>query len=118
MQIRQFGKNDMCNWPAGQLEEERQVTANLSKNLELERRKVESLEQKAKVTSQAILRSRNLILFMKPELEPQRDAAPAALAQSLMFFIDRMNATHGNSFLLFPFTSNVKSFQKAPFYAK
>jgi hypothetical protein len=33
----------------GQLEEERQVTANLSKNLELERRKVESLEQKAKV---------------------------------------------------------------------
>jgi hypothetical protein len=34
---------------AGQLEEERQVTANLSKNLELERRKVESLEQKAKV---------------------------------------------------------------------
>jgi len=31
-----------------QLEEERKVTANLSRNLELERRKVESLEQKAK----------------------------------------------------------------------
>jgi len=31
------------------VEDERQVTANLSKNLELERRKVESLEQKAKV---------------------------------------------------------------------
>ena len=38
-----------CDLPAGQLEEERQVTANLSKNLELERRKVESMEQKAKV---------------------------------------------------------------------
>ncbi len=37
------------SYAAGQLEEERQVTANLSKNLELERRKVESLEQKAKV---------------------------------------------------------------------
>jgi len=34
-----------------QLEEERKVTANLSKNLELERRKVESLEQKAKHSS-------------------------------------------------------------------
>eukprot|EP00092_Neocalanus_flemingeri_P069665 GFUD01085424.1.p1 GENE.GFUD01085424.1~~GFUD01085424.1.p1 ORF type:complete len:522 (-),score=156.51 GFUD01085424.1:228-1793(-) len=34
-----------------QLEEERKVTANLSKNLELERRKVESLEQKAKGNS-------------------------------------------------------------------
>jgi len=34
-----------------QLEEERKVTANLSKNLELERRKVESLEQKAKGSS-------------------------------------------------------------------
>jgi len=31
-----------------QLEEERKVTANLSRNLELERRKVESLEQRAK----------------------------------------------------------------------
>merc|ERR1712013_902235 len=34
-----------------QLEEERKVTANLSKNLELERRKVESLEQKVKGNS-------------------------------------------------------------------
>lgn len=33
-----------------QLEEERKVTAKLSKNLELERRKVESLEQRAKST--------------------------------------------------------------------
>jgi len=33
-----------------QLEEERKVTANLSRNLELERRKVESLEQKAKTS--------------------------------------------------------------------
>lgn len=31
-----------------QLEEERKVTANLSKSLELEKRKVESLEQRAK----------------------------------------------------------------------
>jgi hypothetical protein len=107
----------MC-WPAGQLEEERQVTANLSKNLELERRKVESLEQKAKVTSQAILLSRNRIIFMKPELEPQRDAAPAALAVSLMFFIGGMNATHGNSFLRFPFTSKVKKLSKSTFLCK
>ena len=33
-----------------QLEEERKVTEKLSKNLELERRKVESLEQRAKST--------------------------------------------------------------------
>ena len=31
-----------------QLEEERKVTENLSKSLELEKRKVESLEQRAK----------------------------------------------------------------------
>ena len=40
----------VCCVVAVQLEEERQVTARLSKSLELERRKLESWEQKAKVS--------------------------------------------------------------------
>ena len=42
-------KTDCHYYYLVQLEEERQVTARLSKSLELERRKVESLEQKSKV---------------------------------------------------------------------
>ena len=42
-------KTDCYYYYLVQLEEERQVTARLSKSLELERRKVESLEQKSKV---------------------------------------------------------------------
>merc|ERR1719220_2630476 len=40
-----------------QLEEERKVTANLSRTLELEKRKVESLEQKAKCGSSKMSQS-------------------------------------------------------------
>ena len=46
-----------------QLEEEREVTARLSTSLELERRKLESLEQKSKVGFRNFKLDKSVVIF-------------------------------------------------------